>query len=327
MFGYFWRSSSTSRTAATLERDIELAGVRIILLIENSVRFYSSYLPLLYMELMRQNQSLMVDGVNAKQRLRRMRARPKILLAESFEEGWELFERYRDHVLGIITDARFPREGTRRPGGGSRVRPSHEDDRSRHAGPDPVLRRDDRGEGRAPRGRLPEQALSPSAGGVAPVHPGEPRFRRFRLRPARRQGGARVSATWPRWPAALASVPDDSLRYHATRNHFSNWCMARTEFALAAKIRPVRVSEFESIEMLRGYLIDVFSRLRSGCAARRGGRVLAARVRPDDRLRPDRLRIDGGKGAWSGLHQRASLPARDAGRSARSSESTSRRRS
>ncbi len=101
-----------------VDRDTELAGVRTIILIENSVRFYSSYLPLLYTELMKQNQALMMDGVNASERLRRMKARPKVLLAETFEEGWELFERHRRHILGVISDARFPREGNSDPHAG-----------------------------------------------------------------------------------------------------------------------------------------------------------------------------------------------------------------
>lgn len=106
-----------------VERDIALAGVRVIILVENSVRFYSSYLPMLYTELMRQNQRVMADGVNAKQRIRRMRARPKILLAETFEEGWALFERYRSMCWGSSPMLAIPETGerTRRPGSSSFV--------------------------------------------------------------------------------------------------------------------------------------------------------------------------------------------------------------
>src|SRR5262249_12556229 len=100
------------------DHDMRLAGVRAIIVIENSTRFYSSYLPLLYTELVRQNQIVMADGVNTMERIWRTRARPKILLAETFEEGWSLFERYRAFVLGVITDARFPRNGRSDPQAG-----------------------------------------------------------------------------------------------------------------------------------------------------------------------------------------------------------------
>ena len=89
--------------------DAELAGVRHILLIEDSVRFYSAYTPMLYGEIMRQTQTLMTEGVNRMQQLMRMRARPKVLLASSYEEAEEVYHASREHLLGIISDAaRYP---------------------------------------------------------------------------------------------------------------------------------------------------------------------------------------------------------------------------
>ena len=78
------------------EHDTKVGDVRIIILVENSVRFYSAYLPLIYGELVKLTQTLMVEGVNPMQRLLRMRARPKILLAETFEEAWELFRKIQE---------------------------------------------------------------------------------------------------------------------------------------------------------------------------------------------------------------------------------------
>lgn len=244
------------------ERDMELAGVRGIVLIENSVRFYSSYLPMLYSELMRQNHRVMADGVNVMQRLRRMRARPKIFLAETFEEGWDLVTRYRDHIIGIISDARFPRGGQTDPEAGIEfVR------RVRELDPDmPALIQ-------SSEGGLEERA---HALGAAFVNKRSPRLlddlRRFILTSLgfgdfvfQMPDGTEVARVkdMAAMAAALRDVPAASLGYHATRNHFSNWCMARTEFDLAERLRPVRVSEFKDIEGLRAYLIDAFSRLRS----------------------------------------------------------------
>ena len=94
-----------------VEHDTRVGDVRVIILVENSVRFYSAYLPLIYTELVKLTQSLMAEGINLMDRLLRQRARPKILLAETFEDAWELYNKFKDNVLGIISDIRFPRDG------------------------------------------------------------------------------------------------------------------------------------------------------------------------------------------------------------------------
>ena len=88
--------------------DTHYADVRCILLIEDSVRFYSSYMPMLYTEVLEQTQSLMVEGINLSHRLLRLRARPKILLATTYEEAWAFYEDYKESLLGVISDGRFP---------------------------------------------------------------------------------------------------------------------------------------------------------------------------------------------------------------------------
>ncbi|MCP4293272.1 MAG: response regulator, partial [bacterium] len=97
-----------------LQHDTRYGDVRCILLIEDSVRFYSLYLPLLYVEILEQTQSLMDDGINLSHRLLRLRARPKILLANTFEEAWDLYGQYKNSLLGVISDGRFPWKGVNR---------------------------------------------------------------------------------------------------------------------------------------------------------------------------------------------------------------------
>ena len=92
--------------------DTAAAGVPVILLVEDNVRYYSSFLPTIYTELIRQSERLISEGVNLSHKLVRMRARPKILLTSTFEEAWALFTRYRPHLLGLISDVEFPRDGT-----------------------------------------------------------------------------------------------------------------------------------------------------------------------------------------------------------------------
>lgn len=94
-----------------LEHDIKEVGVQMILLVEDSIRFYSSVLPNLYKFVLRQSQEFATEALNEHQRTLRMRGRPKIVLARNYEEAMELYNKYQDNILGIVSDARFPHGG------------------------------------------------------------------------------------------------------------------------------------------------------------------------------------------------------------------------
>lgn len=94
-----------------LEHDIKEVGVQMILLVEDSIRFYSSVLPNLYKFVLQQSQEFATEALNAHQRTLRMRGRPKIVLARTYEEAMDLYNKYANNVLGVITDARYPRAG------------------------------------------------------------------------------------------------------------------------------------------------------------------------------------------------------------------------
>ena len=240
------------------EHDTRVGSVRVIILIENSVRFYSSYLPLIYTELMKQTQMVMTGGLNRVQKLLRMRARPKILLAETFEEAWERYTKFSEYVLGIVSDVRFPRGGELDAAAGLEfVRRVKKD--APHM---PVLLQSS-DEANA------EQAVRL---GASFVHKRSPtllqELRHFIQTNLgfgdfvfRRPDGAEVArATDLRTLAELLrQVPDESIVFHAASNHFSNWLMARTEFELAARIRPRTIAEFASVGGLRAYLIEALT--------------------------------------------------------------------
>jgi CheY-like chemotaxis protein len=244
-----------------IHHDTRLADVRAILLIEDSVRFYSSYLPLLYTEVLRQTDSLMQDGLNFSHRLLRMRARPKILLARSYEEAWDFFQKHQESLLGVISDARFPWDGGKKAEAGIEfVKRIKEMDPHLPA----VIQSSDR-----------EMEEAAHAIGAGFIYKNSRRLLErlrgfmldnfgfgdfvFRLPDGREVGRA---GNLRQLVDALAAVPDESLRHHAQHDHFSNWLRARTEFVLAARIRPRKVSEFETTEDLRRYLIDTISRFR-----------------------------------------------------------------
>ncbi len=94
-----------------LEHDVHDAGVQMILLVEDSIRYYSSILPNLYKFVLQQSLEFATEALNSQLEMLRMRGRPKIVLARNYEEAWQLYSRYRQHTLGVISDCRFPREG------------------------------------------------------------------------------------------------------------------------------------------------------------------------------------------------------------------------
>ena len=94
-----------------VENDTNNVGVQSIILIEDNVKFYSSYLPIIYTEIMNQSQRLISESLNLTHKFLRMRTRPKILLSTTYDEAWEYFEKYEENILGIISDISFMRHG------------------------------------------------------------------------------------------------------------------------------------------------------------------------------------------------------------------------
>lgn len=252
-----------------VEHDSRVGGVRTLILVEDSVALYSLYLPMLFGEIMKQTEGLISEEVNIGQRILRRRLRPKILLATSFEEAEALYTRLRETVLAVIADIRFPRGGEEEAEAGLALLAGF---RAKDADLPLVLQSSD-------------AAYRPAAAGLraAFLHKRSPTllhdFRRFMLqslgfgdfvfRNAEGREVARASDV-NGMIGALAVVPEATLRYHASRNHFSNWLMARTEFELATAMRRLRIRDFESIEDMRRFLLENMSAVRR---ARRQGQV------------------------------------------------------
>ncbi|MEW6511825.1 MAG: PEP/pyruvate-binding domain-containing protein [Bacteroidota bacterium] len=237
-----------------VENDTRTVGVQSIILIEDNVNFYSSYLPIIYTEILDQSQRLISEGLNVSHRFLRMRARPKILLCTSYEEALEYYERYQDFILGIISDVNFKHKGVKDPEGGftfaRMVRSQHVDI--------PILLQSSN----------PEFAEPAKGIGASFLLKGSPRllhelreflmhnfgFGDFVFRTAGGQEVGRAS-NLKALEEQLHHVPDESILFHAERNHFSNWLKARTEFWLAHRLRPRKVSDFASVADLRRELI------------------------------------------------------------------------
>ncbi len=241
--------------------DTLATGVRVILLVEDSIRYYSSFLPVLYSELIDQSERLIGEGVNLSHKLVRLRARPKILLCSTFEEAWERFNDYAAHVLGVIADIEFPRAGTlARDAGFQLARMIRE-----HSPDMPLMLQSSRPENEAPARAVGASFLLK---GSPTLNADLRRFMVdqfafgdfvFRLRDGTETGRA---ADLRSLEDQLRTVPAESVGYHAERNHFSNWLTARTEFGLARALRPRKVEDFRSLEDLRHVLIEAINDYR-----------------------------------------------------------------
>ncbi len=240
------------------EHDILVGGVQAIIVVEDEPRFYSVYLPHLYTEITSQTGRLMAEGINLSHRLLRIRARPKILLAQNFEEAWELYERYAGRVLGIITDVSFPRAGVLdREAGLLLTRRVREHDPGL-----PILvqsmEADHETQARAAGAEFVSKRSPHLLENLREYIIDNFGFGDFIFRMPDGSEVARA-ADMREMLRALAEVPDESLVLHASRNHFSSWLKARTEFELASLLRPRKVSEFPSPTDLRSYLISAIS--------------------------------------------------------------------
>jgi CheY-like chemotaxis protein len=244
------------------DHDTNIVGVQSIIVVEDNIRFYSAYLPIIYTELIKQSKRLISEGINLSHRYLRMRARPKILLCETFEEALDYFDRFEEHILGVISDIDFERNG--KPDKRAGVEFAREV-RSRRNDV-PVLL----------QSTSPEYELEARQIGASFLLKGSPTLmhdlRQFMINHFsfgdfvfRTPDGTEVgrAADLREMEEQLKIMPEESVKFHAERNHFSNWFKARTEFWLAEKVRPKRVNDYGSLRELRQGLLATLRDYRS----------------------------------------------------------------
>jgi len=237
-----------------VEHDSKIVGVQNVIVIEDNVRYYSAFLPIIYTEMLKQSQRLISEGINLTHKYLRMRARPKILLCTNYEEAWDYFEKYKELILGIISDIAFPKNGELDDTAGIQftkaVKESISDipilltsnDQSnevdaKNAGASFILKD-------SPILITKLQHFMNNNFGFGDFI--------FKTADGVEVGRANDLISMEE---QLKIVPMKSIEYHAEKNHFSNWFKARTEFWLAHQLRPRKVSDYETGEALREYLV------------------------------------------------------------------------
>ncbi len=243
--------------------DVEEGGVQTILLVENSIRYISSYLPHLYKIILKQSLDFAREALNAHQKNLRMRGRPKILMATNYEEALLLYEKYKHNLLGVISDISYDRKGKRDNKAGLRLCTKVKAD-DPHM---PVLLQ-------SSDCKYQSNAEELQAGFIHKYSKTlSIELRNFVIRqfsfgefifhdPETRQEVCRA-ADLQALQQAILDVPEHVLAYHSGMNHFSKWLNARALFPIAQMFKYLKVEDFLSIEEVRRYIFTAISSFRS----------------------------------------------------------------
>ena len=236
------------------KQDIINGDVRSILLIEDSPRMYSVLLPLIYKEIMYQTKNLVNRSLSQSQRLLHLRGRPKILLTPNYETAQKFFKQYKENMIGVISDVRFPRKGTKYSEAGLDFAKW-----ARDIDPSiPILLQSTQKENEVMANEVKADFLHKNS----PTLLNDLRefmvnnfgFGDFIFRlPNREKVG--TAQSMEQFVKGIEEIPAESLLYHANSHHFSNWIAARTEFNTASKLRKIFAHEFKDGDSLRTVLL------------------------------------------------------------------------
>lgn len=246
-----------------VENDTEIGMVRVILLVEDSPKYYSRYLPILYQIVLEQTRRIIEDvSTDELYKVLRLRARPKILMARDYEEAVGFIDKYRDYLLCLITDVKFQRlDGADETAGFNLVK------HVRSLVKDiPVIIQSSDEENADIAFRLKATFINKNSETLSQdfrsfiTH-----FLGFGNFIYRNEAGIKIAEarSLKEFEKLLRSIPDESLIYHAIRDHFSLWLMARGEIQAAKILNPQKVTDFRDAASLREYLIRVIASFRN----------------------------------------------------------------
>ena len=245
-----------------VENDTKKGLTRVILLVEDSAEYYSSYLPMLYTLVLEQTRSLIEDvSTDELYKVLKLRARPKILLASNWEDSVTIYNKYKESLLCIISDIRFPRNGVLNDTAGFELIQMIKEELPNL----PTVLQSSDPENAKYAFTLKSNFINKNSESLLQdlksfinYYLG---FGHFVYRDNKGRQIA-VAKSMKEFEAYLETVPEDSLAYHAMKNHFSLWLMARGEVKIAKLINPIKVSDFDTLKELREFLIDIIRKRR-----------------------------------------------------------------
>ncbi len=242
--------------------DVEDVGVQTIILVEDSIKYYSKYLPLIYKAIFQQARELMTEGLNEHQQTMRMRARPKILLATNYEDAIKLYNKYKKNLLGVITDISYKKDGKRDPIAGIKfcqhIRQEFDDL--------PILLQSSQEENRkyveslnATFFNKNSKHLLQELKDYIKINYGFGDF--LFIDPDTKKVIARA-ADLMSLQHKLKDIPNETIDYHVRRDHFGKWLKARIFFAIADFVKDRKYHDFENTDAARDFLIDTIKNYR-----------------------------------------------------------------
>ena len=245
-----------------IEHDIQEAGVQMILLVEDSIRFYSSVLPNLYSYILVQSKRFSTEALNPHTAAQRKRGRPKVVLARTYEEAISIYEKYADNTIGVISDVRFPREGKKDPEAGFRLL---REIRSRDEYV-PLIMQSSEVQNRA-RAQAEgfhyvdknSKKMNIDLRNLLAEHMG---FGDFIFRdPVTKHEVMRVRSL-KELQDNIFNIPYDSMLYHVSRNHVSRWLCARAIFPVSQFLRHVTWHKLKDVDAHRQIIFDAIVKYR-----------------------------------------------------------------
>ena len=249
-----------------VESDTQTGLVRVILLVEDSIRYYSRYLPLLYSVVMNQTKILVEEERSVEtNKIIRMRWRPKILLATNFEDACSLFKRYEPYLLTVISDIRYPVNGVDDSEAGFKFL-----ERIKAKRPEtPVLLQSSEAKNRSRAYKMGAAFADKNTNTIGielidffQTHLG---FGPFVFKTPDGKELSRAN-NMDEFEAQMRIIPNDCLLYHGDNNHFSTWLIARGEMSVARIIRNYCSADFETPEQVRNFLLGSLYKIRKARA-------------------------------------------------------------
>lgn len=245
-----------------LEHDIQEGGVQMILLVEDSIRFYSSILPNLYNYILAQSKRFSTEALNRHAATLRMRGRPKVVLARNYEEAMALYEKYADNVLGVISDVRFPLGGVKDPEAGLKLlRVIHQ-----RAPFLPLIMESSETENRAKAEAegfhfvdKNSKKMSLDLRSIMEEHMG---FGDFIFRDPKTKAEIMRIHNLKELQDNIFRIPDDSMLYHISRNHMSRWLSARAIFPVSDFLKKITWERLKDVTAHREIIFDAIVQYR-----------------------------------------------------------------
>ena len=240
-------------------RDINQIGVKAILMVEDSLKFYSRYLPIIYKIILKQTHAFMSEGLNEHRSMMVMRGRPKILLATTYEEGLSLFEKYKSNLLGVISDVNYFKDGKRDPNAGFELLKYVRS--SQRYFPFLIQSSDSNNEKIAIKlkGKFLYKHSETLTTDLKNYINKYFSFGDFEFWDPEQMKVLAVVKNLSEFQKALKTVSRESIAYHSKRSEYSKWLKSRALFPLANLFSNVEFEDFEDVEQIRRFLIDAIS--------------------------------------------------------------------